>query len=59
MDSLQQLSKVQLESVSVGDSEIKPICSVRNLGAWFDKNLSTSKIRHFTNSLPNKQPKGK
>ena len=30
-----QLSKVQLESVTVDDSEI----SVRNLGAWFDGDL--------------------
>ena len=36
------MSKVQLESVTVGDSEIKPISSVRNLGAWSDKNLSMS-----------------
>ena len=40
--SCQQLSKVQLESVTVGDSEIKPISTVRGLGAWFDKNLSMS-----------------
>lgn len=39
----QQLSKVQLKSVIVGDSEIKPISSARNLWAWFDtKNLSMS-----------------
>ena len=36
------MSKVQLESVTVGDSEIKPISSVRSLGAWSDKNLSMS-----------------
>ena len=41
--SCQQLSKVQLKSVIVGDSEIKPISSARNLWAWFDtKNLSMS-----------------
>ena len=40
--SCQQLSKVQLESVTVGDSEMKPIPTVRGLGAWFDKNLSMS-----------------
>ena len=41
--SRQQLSKVQLKSVIVGDSEIKPISSARNLWAWFDtKNLSMS-----------------
>ena len=42
MGSCQQLNKVQLESVTVGDSEIKPISTVRGLGAWFDKNLSVS-----------------
>ena len=41
--SRQQLSKVQLKSVIVGDSEIKLISSARNLWAWFDtKNLSMS-----------------
>ena len=38
--SCQQLSKVQLELVTVGDSEIKLISTVHGLGAWFDKNLS-------------------
>ena len=38
----EQSSKVQLESVIAGDSEIKPISSVRNRKAWFDKNLSMS-----------------
>ena len=42
MGSRQQLSKVQLKSVTVGDSEIKPISSVHSLGAWSDKNLSMS-----------------
>ena len=42
MGSRQQLSKVQRESIIVGDSEIKPFSSVCNLGAWFDKNLSIS-----------------
>ena len=32
MGSRQQLSKVQLESVTIEDSENR----VRNLGAWFD-----------------------
>ena len=38
--SHQQLSKVTIDSVKVGDSEIKPIESVRNLGAWFDKRMT-------------------
>ena len=39
-----QLSKVQLESVTVEDSEI----SVRNLGAWFDgHSCEQSAVRPF------------
>ncbi|EDO48822.1 predicted protein [Nematostella vectensis] len=38
--SRQQLEKVDINSVSVGMSEIKPESEVRNLGAWFDKNMS-------------------
>ena len=38
--SHQQLSKVTIYSVKVGDSEIKPIESVRNFGAWFDKRMT-------------------
>lgn len=38
--SRQQLSKVQIDRVIVGESEIKPVKAVRNLGAWFDSNMS-------------------
>ena len=38
--SRQQLSKVTIHSVKVGDSEIKPIESIRNLGAWFGKHMT-------------------
>ena len=38
--SCQQLPKVTIDSVKVGDSKIKPIESVRNLGAWFDKRMT-------------------
>ena len=38
-----QLSKVQLESVTVDDSEI----SVRNLGAWFDGQREQFAVRPF------------
>ena len=42
--SRKQLSKVQLESVTVEDSEI----SVRNLGAWFDgHSCEQSAVRPF------------
>lgn len=38
--SRQQLSKVNIESVTVGESTIKPVESVRNLGVWFDHHMS-------------------
>ena len=36
----QQLSKVQIDSIRVGDDDIVPVTSVRNLGVIFDKNSS-------------------
>lgn len=38
--SRQQLSKVTINSVRVGDSDIEPVDSIKNLGSWFDKNMS-------------------
>ena len=35
-----QLAKVDIDGLSVGKSIIAPITSVRNLGSWFDQNLS-------------------
>ena len=40
-DKLRQLAKVNIDGLSVGESSIAPITSVRNLGSWFDQNLST------------------
>ena len=34
--SSQQLSKVTMASIKVGDSDIQPLKHVRNLGTWFD-----------------------
>ena len=36
----QQLNKIEIDSVRVEDVDIKPVESVRNLGAWFDKHKS-------------------
>ena len=36
----QQLKNMEINSVRVGDVNIKPAESVRDLGAWFDKNMS-------------------
>ena len=38
--SRQQLSKVSIDSITIGASSVQPVSSVRNLGAWFDENLS-------------------
>ena len=38
--SWQQLSKVTIASIKVGDCDIQPLKHVRNLGAWFDSHMS-------------------
>ena len=35
----QQLEKISIESVISGDTLIKPLESVRNLGSWFDAHM--------------------
>ena len=40
--SRQQLTKVTVNSINVGESMIMPISSVRNLGTWFDNQMSMS-----------------
>ena len=35
----QQLEKTSIESISIGDTVIKPLESVRNLGSWFDAHM--------------------
>ena len=39
-----QLSKIAIDSITVGDStiQLQPVKSVRNLGSWFDSNMSMS-----------------
>ena len=37
-----QLSKVKINHIRVGDCEIKPTTSVRNLGTWFDEKFTTA-----------------
>lgn len=36
----QQLAKIKIDSVRVGNVDIKPVESVRNLGSWFDSHMS-------------------
>ena len=38
--SKNQLSKVSIDSIKVGDSQIKPSEAVRNLGSWFDSHMN-------------------
>ena len=40
LGSRQQLAKVNIDGVSVGSSNIKPVSSVRNLGSWFDNSMT-------------------
>ena len=37
-----QSSKIAIDSITVGDSTIQPVNNVRNLGTWFDSNMSMS-----------------
>ena len=44
----QQLSKVHIEKLSVGDVSAAPVISARNLGTWFNTNLGL--VTHITNT---------
>ena len=46
-----QLAKVQLDNISIGQCEITPTSSVRNLGVWFDSTLSVNSHINKTCSL--------
>ena len=46
-----QLAKVQLNDISIGQCEITPTSSVRNLGVWFDSTLSVNSRINKTCSL--------
>ena len=38
--SKHQLNKITIDSIKIGDSEIKPVAGVKNLGVLIDNNLS-------------------
>ena len=40
----QQLAKVNIDHVKVGDVNIAPHSPVKNLGVWFDSKLSMEKV---------------
>ena len=52
--SRQQVSKIHIDKIIVGESAVKPTKVVRNLGAWFDSmNSHIGKVKHsaaFTTS---------
>ena len=37
-----QLSRVSVDKIKIGQAEVSPVSSVRNLGAWFDSHLDMS-----------------
>ena len=40
ISSRQQVSKIHIDKIKVGESTIEPVKMVRNLGAWFDSHMS-------------------
>ena len=44
----QQLSKVNIDSLTVGSIDVTPVTVARNLGAWFDSNLNLQEQNHKT-----------
>ena len=45
--TLKQLAKTSIESIRVGEVDVKLVNTARNLGTWFDTNL-TRNIRTLT-----------
>ena len=43
-----QLSRVSVDKIKIGQAEVSPVSSVRNLGTWFDSHLDMS--THVTNA---------
>ena len=39
IDTRQQLSKISVQSIKIGQTEVSPVASARNLGIWFDTHL--------------------
>ena len=40
IESNNQLGSISVQSITVGPSPVKPVCEVRNLGVWFEGNMS-------------------
>ena len=48
---LRQLSRVSVDKIKIGQAEVSPVSSVRNLGTWFDSHLDMS--THVTKACAN------
>ena len=44
----QQLSKVNIDCLTVGSIDVAPVTVARNLGTWFDSNLNLQEQIHKT-----------
>ena len=48
----QQIAKVNIDNIKVGSANVSPVPVVRNLGSWFDLQLTMSShisnLLHFT-----------
>ena len=47
----QQLSKVNIDSLTVGNIDVAPVTVARNSGTWFDSNLNLQEQIHKTCNL--------
>ena len=48
IDVKHQLSKVNIDSLTVGSIEFAPVTVAKNLGTWFDSNLNLQEQIHKT-----------
>ncbi|KAL9972596.1 hypothetical protein ACROYT_G018932 [Oculina patagonica] len=44
IDTERQLSRVSVDKIKIGQAEVSPVSSVRNLGTWFDSHLDMSTL---------------
>ena len=44
-----QSARVSVDKIKIGQAEVSPVSSVRNLGTWFDSHLDMS--THVTKAL--------
>ena len=41
----QQLSKVSIQNIKIGQPEVSPVASTRNLGTWFNTRLDMRTVK--------------